>query len=410
MRRSLIPYSVMAVNQDYRQIPKEVAICGNVTANCLAAGYGTSLLVSGSDDTSRDSLIEAWLQAFAYDTPIIYFHDGNILMASLFRQLFPESLMIGAYNTRGEYDPMRDIPIQRFFSELISCSEGASARVSLSYLKGVAALLVADHFEPTLYRLNCYANKDLGAVLRQVEGGMDDDTYELLNRSFNRTEQSIESTLDFLDIVCAACGSELNTGRMSAGKSIVSALRDGKAVSIDTRALENPMAAALVEAQLHIARENGIRYAVAVDSKGNMQDALRKMIMGSEARNLALFSCPNIWAMGHGDTGITDHILSNQRASIFFPSRNQAFCLNLSKHLDTYWRQNVTQVEGRMRGRNRRAFALLPVNSNGRNSAININYTREMLVSANELRELPRNIAVILSPAYEPIMLCPVIL
>lgn len=389
---------------------KETAVTKVVTATRLIPATSAHMLVNGGDRYTRDSFIEAWLYAHVGEIPVVYIHDGNDIMNTLFRQLMPNCLQIGGGTLVQEYDPLRDIPLQRFFSELIARDPAVAGRVSLPYIKGIATLLLVSHYEPTLYRLNSYASTDLGVVIRRHADDLDDDTYALLKRCMNRSDSSIEQTLDFLDLLCDACGGELNLGRMDRGKSILSALRHGHGVSIDTRKLTNPLAASIVAVQLQLAKECRIPYCIVLDLNSMIPDTISTMLSQGDSARLALFACPNIWSAVSGNSTLPQHLLAIQNLSVFFPNGNMALSHDLSKYLDTYWRENRTHTSGTNRGRSRRSFSILPVNANGTNTGISVQYVRDTLMSANELRKLPPQTGVIIAQSVKPIVISPIAL
>lgn len=386
---------------------KETAITKEVTTTRLVPPASAHMLVNGGDRSTRDSFIEAWLYAHTGEVPMVYIHDGNDMMNTLFRQLLPNCLQIGGGAIAQEYDPLRDIPLQRFFSELIARDTSTAGRVSLPYIKGIATLLLVSHFEPTLYRLNSYASTDLGVVIRRHADDLDNDTYALLKRCLNRSDSSIEQTLDYLDLLCDACGGELNLGRMDRGKSILSVLRHGQGVSIDTRKLTNPLAASMVSVQLQLVKECQIPYLIVLDLNSMIPDTISTMLTQGDSARLALFACPNIWSSVSRNSTLPQHLLAIQSLSVFFPNGNMALSHDLSKYLDTYWRENRTHTTGTNRGKSRRSFSFLPVNANGTNTGISVQYVRDTLMSANELRKLSPQTGVIIAQNIEPIVISP---
>lgn len=388
---------------------KEIIGVNAVTTSRLVGMNASHMLISGNDRSIRDSFVESWFQNNAGDISILYFHDGNEYMPALFRQLIPDSLQLGG-TTLSEYDPLRGIPLEEFFNELISRDPSLSGRVSSSYIKGLASLLLADHYEPTLYRLNCYASKDIGAILRRHEDDMEEEAYAVVSRYLRKNQSIIDSTLDYLEMLCTTCGNSLNTESMLKGKSIFSSLMQGSGVCIDTRILSNPITAALISTQLHFADQSRIPYRIVVDVETMLPEALMNLLAYSGSARTALFACPNIWTIvNSSDNTFSRQLLSSQQISVFAPSGNMAFSQDLSKYLDTYWRENKTRTTGSHRGKNRKFLELFPNNSNGTNTGLSISYTRETLMSANELRKLPTGTCMIIAQNVVPIIECAVV-
>lgn len=383
---------------------KEIAVLRGMTVARLTSAMGVPSLVCAADRGARDAFLERWFVDYAMEWPIVYMHNGNRTMAALFGQLFPSGLQIGAAS-RHEYDPLREIPLQRFFHELVSREPDGGRHISVQYIKGIATLLLAERFEPTLYRLNRYASRDLASAIRRHENDLDEDAYAMLNRYMGVSEAVADSTLDYLDRLCDACGAEIHTGRMDQGKSIVSALRQGAGVSIDLEKLHNRMAADMIFAQLSIANSMGIDFVIALDVE-TASDALANYLSDLGTARVGLMLCPNIWVSARNNGWFSESVLSSRALSVFIPDRNQQLCKGLSGFVDTYWRENVTVTQGAHKGKNRRAFTLLPVLAKGKNSGVSVSKTREVLLSANELRELPGNAAVIISNGAPQIVIC----
>lgn len=383
---------------------KPVAITAPATPARLVSQSGFRLLVSTDDRGLRDAFVESWLENHAGDTPVVYMHHGNAVLSAYFRQIMPDCLQIGCTH-RAEYDPMRNIPLPQFFSHVIARDAANHGKISIPYLKGIAALLLLERYEPTLYRLNAYAGRNLGNVIRRHEEDLDEDTYAMLHRFMNHSEAIVENTLDYLDMMCDACGGELNLGRMDSGKSIFSALQAGAGVSIDiSKLVSNPIAANLVFAQLDYARAQGIRCPMILDLE-YMPEVISNFILTTGTSNVALALTTNVWAMAN--TEFVQNLLSNRDGSVFVPNGNMTACRDISNHLDTYWRAQRTTTAGNSKGRNRRAFAILPTLANGRTSAISVTEVRDAVLSANDIRQLPRGMAIALFAGVPEIALCP---
>lgn len=383
---------------------KEIGVMRDVTVGRMTSSIADKSLVCSNQRNTLDAFFENWLENHVGEIPVVYFHNGNTTMATLFRQLLPQSLMIGAY-APNEYDPLRDIPIQMFFNELAAENQATSGRISVPYIKGIGTLLLLDRFEPTLYRLNAYANGNLGAIIERLSDNMNDSTYAMLNRCMNKSDTLIENTLDYLDMLCDACGAGLNKGNMLHGKSIVSALRDGLGVSIDTSELSNAIAADMIFAQLSLARKQGIDYVVVLDTD-MISDRLGNYLVELGTSRVCLMLCPDIWSVSGSSRPFTQNILASRSQTIFFPNSNMQMCKNLSGFLDTYWRENRTYMEGSHKGRNRKALTILPMYANGQTKNVTVAYTRESVMSANELRSLPRHTAIMMIDGIQPILAC----
>lgn len=383
---------------------KEIGVIRDVTVGRMTSPAAAKTLVCSNRRGTLDNFLETWLENHAGEAPVVYFHNGNAVMAALFRQLLPQSLAIGAL-APDEYDPLRDIPVQMFFNELAAQNPAFAGRISVPYIKGIGTLLLLDRFEPTLFRLNAYANANLGAVIERLGGEMDDAAYAALNRCMNKSDALIEGTLDYLDMLCDACGAGLNRGSMRRGKSIYSALRDGLGVSIDTSELSNAIAADMIFAQLSLARKQGLDYAVVLDAD-MISERLGNYLVELGASRVCLMLCPDIWSIAGNGRPFAQNILASRNQSIFFPNGNMQLCKSLSGFLDTYWRENRTYAEGGHATRSRRALTILPTYARGRMNNMTVAYARESVMSANELRALPGNVAVMMIDGAQSILVC----
>lgn len=382
---------------------KPVVITNPVTPSRFVSQRNFRTLVSTDNRGLRDSFVEAWIDNHAGEIPVVYFHNNNAIMSAYFRQILPDSLQIGC-TSRSEYDPLRDIPVPQFFSHVISRDTANHGKISIAYLKGIASLLLLDKFEPTLYRINTYANRNLGSVIRRHEDELDEDTYAVLNRCMNRSESSIENTLDYLDMMCDACGSEINQARRDQGKSIYSALRSGSGVSIDvSKITSNPVGANLVFAQLDYARTQGVPYSVILDLE-YVPETISSYIMNIGSSTVCLALTSNVWAMGNSE--FVQNILSSREGSIFVPNGNMTACHDISLFLDTYWKEQETTTISKTKGKNRRALTILPMYANGEASAVAVAKVKDSVMSANDLRQLSYNTAVAVLEGVKEIVVC----
>lgn len=386
---------------------KEVSVAENMTVNRIISFNQDRALICSNDRNTLNSFLESWMENHLGDAPIVYFHQSNDIMSVLFRQLLPQSLIIGN-SMIADYDPLKEIPLPFFFNELVARSQTLNGKISVPYLKGIASLLLFDHYEPTLYRLNCYANKHLGRILENHSEDMDDDTFAMLNRYMQKNDSLVENTLDYLDMLCDACGTQLNRGSMRQGKSIYSALKSGMGVAINVAELSNPIAADMIFTQLALSQKQGLHFQLLLDIDV-IPDNLVHYLAEISTAQIKLLVCPNIWAIAHKDgVAFAENLLSSRSQTIFFPNNNMQLCKNLSTYLDTYWRENRTYSEGTQRGRNRKALSILPMYANGKHTNIAVAYMRESILSANELRALPKGAAIMLIDSVPSIIACQV--